>query len=465
MIITCPDCATRYDVDDGRFQPDGRSVRCADCGESWFVPAPEPIEDLSAASRVDDEKPKQTKRAAARLKVRIDEEEEETKPKARKTATKKSARASTRKTAAKKKPQPVEEDFDFDDDEDDALFETPIMKATRKAKASASGRNTRKNKNDEDDTPVEKGWRKGKQFIVRDDEEDDEDRRPFFFRKPRKDRSEKDRHDALRFDKDEADDYYDDASDYRDEPADDDLDDNFREETIVDADWEDVADYSGAERGFGRRIRAERRRATALARMEDVRRFDPDVFDDEFFASLRVTPRELEKALRKARRRAEYRDKNRMTPLRAFGWSAWIAAVAGTIYAVVVYRDDIVKIAPSTADAYAVVGIETNPTGLAIEEVRHRLAMSTGGPMIEITGSLVNQGDSSVAAPLLQAEALGPRGELLSRWTFTPEQGEVENGGTVNFTTRAPAPEGVSEVALSFAPKSAIGGLLQNGGE
>jgi predicted Zn finger-like uncharacterized protein len=46
MIITCPACATRYDVDDDRFQPDGRSVRCAECAESWFVPAPTPVENL-----------------------------------------------------------------------------------------------------------------------------------------------------------------------------------------------------------------------------------------------------------------------------------------------------------------------------------------------------------------------------------------------------------------------------------
>src|SRR3990167_3076256 len=46
MIITCPSCATRYDVDDRRFSPDGRSVRCAECDESWFVPPPQPIEDL-----------------------------------------------------------------------------------------------------------------------------------------------------------------------------------------------------------------------------------------------------------------------------------------------------------------------------------------------------------------------------------------------------------------------------------
>jgi predicted Zn finger-like uncharacterized protein len=54
MILTCPACATRYQVDEAKFPPAGRQVRCAKCGNVWHQPGPAAeaapeLEDVTAA--------------------------------------------------------------------------------------------------------------------------------------------------------------------------------------------------------------------------------------------------------------------------------------------------------------------------------------------------------------------------------------------------------------------------------
>ena len=522
MIITCPDCATRYDLDVDRFLPNGRSVRCSNCGESWFVPAPEPIEDLqplrekpshhqmrdnSTAERDSAEDsngdmmpPRDERGRFISRKKSADEREEPRQTQAREESAphQSLARESEKSAMASVAPDHREEvrkfaekyKINLDDGEDDTLFdddegvEEP-MHATRPSRDQRDDRGFGRRGLED---PAPPGWRRGKRFFVEDDGEDEDRVEETFGRKGERayaKEAKADRDTRLnnerrapideveevpsrpaqpKFNRPDARDPLDDprASVERSAAEDDYEDEEPGDAVIVDADWEDIDGDRRHEEGFGRRARAERRRATAIARMEDVRAFEAQMFDEEFFASLRVTPRELERAMRKARRRAESREKNRITPWRAFGWSAWVAAMAGAAYAVVAYRDDIVKIAPTAAEAYAVVGIETAPQGVKIEEVNHRLAMSTAGPMIEISGQLRNVSEATAEAPLLQAEALDAHGRLLSRWTFKPENTQIEAASPTPFVTRAPAPDGVAEVALSFAPANASVSELTN---
>jgi len=46
MILTCPECATRYQADAAQFQPSGRKVRCARCGHVWHQSAPLPEPEI-----------------------------------------------------------------------------------------------------------------------------------------------------------------------------------------------------------------------------------------------------------------------------------------------------------------------------------------------------------------------------------------------------------------------------------
>ncbi len=57
MILTCPQCATRYQADAAKFQPSGRNVRCGKCGHVWRQDAPAPESDAVSDMPVIEEEP------------------------------------------------------------------------------------------------------------------------------------------------------------------------------------------------------------------------------------------------------------------------------------------------------------------------------------------------------------------------------------------------------------------------
>jgi len=74
MILTCPQCATRYQADGSKFPAAGRSVRCAKCGHVWHQIGPQPEPDPEAEIEVQEPPaPAITAEAPARHTPVVDE--------------------------------------------------------------------------------------------------------------------------------------------------------------------------------------------------------------------------------------------------------------------------------------------------------------------------------------------------------------------------------------------------------
>ena len=56
MIITCPECATRYKTTEDAIGSNGRTVRCASCTAMWFVPAPAAQLTMDALALADNQR-------------------------------------------------------------------------------------------------------------------------------------------------------------------------------------------------------------------------------------------------------------------------------------------------------------------------------------------------------------------------------------------------------------------------
>jgi predicted Zn finger-like uncharacterized protein len=69
MILTCPECATSYSVDDAKIGADGRIVRCAGCGARWTARLGDDAETLTTPIEPIVERPKPAPEPVPEIRV------------------------------------------------------------------------------------------------------------------------------------------------------------------------------------------------------------------------------------------------------------------------------------------------------------------------------------------------------------------------------------------------------------
>ncbi len=145
--------------------------------------------------------------------------------------------------------------------------------------------------------------------------------------------------------------------------------------------------------------------------------------------------------------------RRRLTPIKALGWMAWAGVFVGLLAGAYIFRGQIMEFAPGSQRAFAALGLyqpEIYP--VKIISTQHRYAMSSGGPVIELRGTIRHEGKTPLAAPMLRAEAYDARNVLLAAWEFAPQTRQLLPMMETPFLSRAPAPDGVARVKLTLVP-------------
>jgi predicted Zn finger-like uncharacterized protein len=95
----------------------------------------------------------------------------------------------------------------------------------------------------------------------------------------------------------------------------------------------------------------------------------------------------------------------------ALVWAGAAALAAALIAGVIVFREQVVRLWPASAVAYAGLGLEVAGSGLVLEQVRVEPAFLAGRPVLSVTGAIRNVRDVPVDAPPVRVTLLNRSGK------------------------------------------------------
>lgn len=152
--------------------------------------------------------------------------------------------------------------------------------------------------------------------------------------------------------------------------------------------------------------------------------------------------------------RAKAHDNRRLREAAATGvvWAGMSAALALMIAVAVVFRVDVVRLWPSTAGAFASVGLPVNSVGLAIEGVEFEPALHDGHAALSVSGMIRNIEDRTITAPPLQIRLLDKSGAAVATKVARAADPNIPPGETRHFAIAIIDPPGTAaDLEVSFA--------------
>lgn len=154
------------------------------------------------------------------------------------------------------------------------------------------------------------------------------------------------------------------------------------------------------------------------------------------------------------RREEERKQKTRATVERA-GWAGIAACFLAVVCSGYFMRTSVVEMWPRAAGAYAAIGLDVNPLGLVVEELKADLIDDHGTPVLLVEGLVRNITNAEKSVPPLLAQVLDGHGGVLAEWSLNLDSTVLGEGVSAPFTTRfAGPPEGGARVEVVLDPNA-----------
>ncbi|WP_309606844.1 MJ0042-type zinc finger domain-containing protein [Phenylobacterium sp.] len=132
-------------------------------------------------------------------------------------------------------------------------------------------------------------------------------------------------------------------------------------------------------------------------------------------------------------------------------WGASAAVIAALVAGLIVYRAQIVRLAPAVAGAYAGLGLPVNRLGLEIEAVHAQPTFQGGRPVLAVTGAIRNVSDAAALTPDLRISLLDRAGKPLIATVARPIDPRVPAHALRHFAIAlVDPPAGVHDLEVTF---------------
>ena len=138
------------------------------------------------------------------------------------------------------------------------------------------------------------------------------------------------------------------------------------------------------------------------------------------------------------------------------------AAMGALVVALLIWRNDVVRLLPQTAAFYKMVGLDVNLRGLLFKDVRVSSENVEGKPVLVIEGVIVGQARKPVELPRLRFSVRDAQGAEIYAWNAVLEQAVLKPGEKAWFKSRlaSPPPEGRNIDVRFFNRRDIAGGHI-----